>query len=111
MSKTPTPNVRDNIRATAPKLIQLTEEVIYGDVWEREELSKRDRSLITIAALIAMGRERQLIGHLNRAVDNGVTHEEIIETITHLAFYSGFPTAITAATIAKEVFAERSDTI
>jgi 4-carboxymuconolactone decarboxylase len=85
--------------------------VIYGDVWEREELSKRDRSLITIAALIAMGRERQLIGHLNRAVDNGVTHEEIIETITHLAFYSGFPTAITAATIAKEVFAERSDTI
>jgi 4-carboxymuconolactone decarboxylase len=111
MSKTPTPNVRDNIRATAPKLIELTEEVIYGDVWEREELSKRDRSLITIAALIAMGRERQLIGHLNRAVDNGVTHEEIIETITHLAFYSGFPTAITAATIAKEVFAERSDTI
>jgi 4-carboxymuconolactone decarboxylase len=69
MSKTPTPNVRDNIRATAPKLIELTEEVIYGDVWEREELSKRDRSLITLAALIAMGRERQLIGHLNRALD------------------------------------------
>ena len=111
MSKTPTPNVRDNIRATAPKLIQLTEEVIYGDVWEREELSKRDRSLITIAALIAMGRERQLIGHLNRAVDNGVTHDEIIETITHLAFYSGFPTAITAATIAKEVFADRSELV
>jgi 4-carboxymuconolactone decarboxylase len=111
MSKTPTPNVRDNIRATAPKLIELTEEVIYGDVWEREELSKRDRSLITIAALIAMGRERQLIGHLNRAVDNGLTHDEIIETITHLAFYSGFPTAITAATIAKEVFADRSNPI
>jgi len=108
MSKTPTPNVRDNIRATAPKLIELTEEVIYGDMWEREELSKRDRSLITLAALIAMGRERQLIGHLNRAVDNGLTHDEIIETITHLAFYSGFPTAITAATIAKEVFADRS---
>ena len=111
MSKTPTPNVRDNIRATAPKLIQLTEEVIYGDMWEREELSKRDRSLITLSALIAMGRERQLIGHLNRALDNGVTQDEIIETITHLAFYSGFPTAITAATIAKEVFADRSDPI
>ena len=111
MSKTPTPNVRDNIRATAPKLIELTEEVIYGDMWEREELSKRDRSLITLAALIAMGRERQLIGHLNRAVDNGVTHDEIMETITHLAFYSGFPTAITAATIAKEVFADRSNPI
>ena len=109
MSKTPTPNVRDNIRATGPKLIKLTEEVIYGDMWEREELSKRDRSLVTLSALIAMGRERQLIGHLNRALDNGVTQDEIIETITHLAFYSGFPTAITAATIAKEVFADRSD--
>jgi 4-carboxymuconolactone decarboxylase len=111
MSKTPTPNVRDNIRATAPKLIELTEEVIYGDMWEREELSKRDRSLITLAALIAMGRERQLIGHLNRALDNGVTQDEIIETITHLAFYSGFPTAITAATITKEVFADRSESV
>ena len=104
MCKSPRPNVRDNIRATAPKLIKLTEELIYDDMWEREELSKRDRSLITLSALIAMGRERQLTGHLNRALDNGVTREEIIETITHLAFYSGFPTAITAATIAKEVF-------
>jgi 4-carboxymuconolactone decarboxylase len=83
MSKTPIPNARDNIRATAPKLIELTEEVIYGDVWEREELSKRDRSLITIAALIAMGRERQLVGHLGRALDNGVAHDEIIETTWH----------------------------
>jgi 4-carboxymuconolactone decarboxylase len=109
MSKTPTPNVRDNIRATAPKLIELTEKVIYGDVWEREELSKRDRSLITIAALIAMGREAQLVGHLGRALDNGVTHDEIIETITHLAFYSGWPTAMTAAAIAKDAFADRED--
>ncbi len=107
MSKTPAPNVRDQIRATAPKLIELTEEVIYGDVWEREQLSKRDRSLITLAALIAMGRERQLVGHLGRALDNGVTQEEIIETITHLAFYSGWPTAMTAAAIAKDVFAGR----
>ena len=109
MSKTPIPNARDNIRATAPKLIELTEEVIYGDVWEREELPKRDRSLITIAALIAMGRERQLVGHLGRALDNGVTHDEIIETITHLAFYSGWPAAMTAAAIAKDVFADRKD--
>ena len=104
-----TPNVRDHLRATAPKLIELTEEVIYGDVWEREELSKRDRSLITIASLIAMGRERQLVGHLGRALDNGVTQDEIIEAITHLAFYSGWPTAMTAATIAKDVFAEREE--
>ncbi|MDA1101165.1 MAG: carboxymuconolactone decarboxylase family protein [Proteobacteria bacterium] len=109
MIKTPTPNVRDQIRATAPKLIELTEQVIYGDVWEREALSKRDRSLITVASLIAMGRERQLVGHLGRALDNGVTRDEIIETITHLAFYSGWPTAMTAAAIAKDVFAERGE--
>ncbi|MBC8242109.1 MAG: carboxymuconolactone decarboxylase family protein [Alphaproteobacteria bacterium] len=109
MSKTPTPNVRDNLRATAPKLIELIDEVIYGDVWERKELSKRDRSLITIASLMAMGRERQLVGHLGRALDNGVTQDEIIETITHLAFYSGWPTALTAATLAKDVFAAREE--
>ena len=107
MNKPPTPNIRDLIRGTAPKLIELTEEVIYGDVWEREELSKRDRSLITIASLITMGRERQLVGHLGRALDNGVTQDEIIETITHLAFYSGWPNAMTAAAIAKDVFAQR----
>lgn len=104
-----TPNSRDLIRGTAPKLIELTEEVIYGDVWEREELSKRDRSLITIASLITMGRERQLVGHLGRALDNGVTQDEIVETITHLAFYSGWPAAMTAAAIAKDVFAQRED--
>jgi 4-carboxymuconolactone decarboxylase len=107
MSQTSKPNVRDALRATAPKLIELTEDVIYGDVWEREEMSKRDRSLITIASLISMGRERQLVGHLGRALDNGVTQAEIIETITHLAFYSGWPTCMTAAAIAKDVFAER----
>ena len=109
MSKKPAPNVRDHIRATAPKLIELTDEVIYGDMWEREELSKRDRSLITVASLVAMGRERQLVGHLGRALDNGVTQDEIIETITHLAFYSGWPTAMTAAAIAKDVFEARED--
>jgi len=107
MNKTPTPNTRDLIRGTAPKLIELTEDVIYGDVWERKELSKRDRSLITLAALIAKGQERQLVGHLGRALDNGVTRDEIVETITHLAFYSGWPTAMTAAAIAKDVFAQR----
>jgi len=109
MSETPTPNIREQLRATAPKLIELIEEVIYGDIWEREELSKRDRSLITIAALIAMNREKQLRGHLGRALDNGLTRDEIVETITHLAFYSGWPTALTAATIAKEVFAEHEE--
>jgi 4-carboxymuconolactone decarboxylase len=103
------PNRLDSLRKTAPKLVELTEQVAYADVWERPELSKRDRSLITVAGLVAMNRERQLPGHLHRALDNGVTQEELIEAITHMAFYSGWPTALTAAAIAKDVFAEREE--
>jgi 4-carboxymuconolactone decarboxylase len=88
----------------APKLVELTEDVLFADVWERKELSKRDRSLITVAALVALNRPDQLRFHLSRAVENGVRKEELIEAITHLAFYSGWPTAMTAMTIAKELF-------
>jgi 4-carboxymuconolactone decarboxylase len=91
----------------APKLLELTEKVLFGDVWERPGLSKRDRSLITVAALVALYRPEQLRGHLERALGNGVTKDELIEVITHLAFYSGWPTAITAAHISKEVFAKK----
>ena len=91
----------------SPKLAELTDRVLYDDVWERLELSKRDRSLITVAALIALQRPDQLRSHLGRALDNGLTKEELTETITHLAFYSGWPTAMTAVAIAKEVFATR----
>ena len=87
----------------SPKLVELTERVLFGDVWERPELSKRDRSLITVAALIALNRTDQLRFHLARALQNGVTKEELIESITHLAFYSGWPNAMSAITIAKEV--------
>ena len=87
----------------------MTEQVAYADVWERPELSKRDRSLITVAALVAMNRTGQLPGHLNRALNNGVTREELIEAITHLSFYPGWPTALTSATIAKDVFEARED--
>jgi 4-carboxymuconolactone decarboxylase len=97
------------LRETAPKLVELTEQVAYADVWERPELSKRDRSLVTVAGLVAMNRERQLTGHLHRALENGVTREELIEAITHMAFYSGWPTALTAVAIAKDVFAERGE--
>ena len=90
----------------APKLAELTDRVLFGDVWERPELSKRDRSLATVAALVAMNRPDQLRFHLNYAVQNGVRKEELIEVITHLAFYSGWPTANTAVTIARQVFAE-----
>ena len=87
----------------APKLVQLTDQVLFGDVWEREELSKRDRSLITVAALVALNRPDQLRFHLGRAVENGVKQHELIEAITHLAFYAGWPSAMTAMTIAKEL--------
>jgi 4-carboxymuconolactone decarboxylase len=95
---------REKLRPMAPKLVELTEKVLFGDVWERPGLSKRDRSLITVATLIALYRPEQLRGHLERALVNGVTKEEIVEVITHLAFYSGWPTAMTAANLAKEIF-------
>ena len=91
----------------APKLAELTDAVLFGDVWERPQLSKRDRSLVTVSALIAMNRPDQLRSHLVRARDNGVTQEELIEAMTHLAFYAGWPNAITAITVAKDVFQKK----
>ncbi|MCL2658687.1 MAG: carboxymuconolactone decarboxylase family protein [Betaproteobacteria bacterium] len=81
---------------SAPKLAQLTDEVLFGDIWERPGLGKRERSLITVAALVTLYRTEQLPFHLSRALENGVSHAELIELITHLAFYSGWPTAHTA---------------
>src|SRR3974390_1993164 len=103
---TPTPSPLDRLRSTVPKLVELTEKVLFGDVWERPELSKRDRSLITCAALVALNRGEQLKGHLERALNNGVTREEIGELITHLAFYGGWPVAMAAAIIAKDVLGQ-----
>lgn len=90
-----------------PKLAQLTDDVLYGDVWERPELSKRDRSLITVAALIALNRPEQLRSHLIMARKNGVTQQELVETITHLAFYCGWPNAVSAIQVAREVFEKK----
>ena len=89
----------------APKLVDLTDSVLFGDVWERTELSKRDRSLITVAALVALCRTEQLPFHLNFARQNGLTEEELVEVITHLAFYAGWPAAMSAITRAREIFA------
>lgn len=86
-----------------PKLADLTVDVLYADVWERPELSKRDRSLVTVAALIAMNRPDELRIHLDIALQNGLTRDELTEAITHLAFYSGWPSAVTATMIAKDV--------
>jgi 4-carboxymuconolactone decarboxylase len=98
---------RNEVRRVAPKLIEMTEKVVYGDVWERPGLSKRDRSLITVAALVGMYRSDQLPGHIDRALTNGVTREELGELITHLALYAGWPAAMTAGRIAGKVFDER----
>lgn len=88
----------------APKLVELTDNVLFGDVWERAELSKCDRSLVTVAALVALNRPEQLRFHLPNAVKNGVTEQELTETITHLAFYSGWPNAMSCMAVAKEIF-------
>ncbi|MBV8594274.1 MAG: carboxymuconolactone decarboxylase family protein [Caulobacteraceae bacterium] len=90
----------------APRLAEITDEVLFGDVWRRPGLSPRDRSLITISALIALYRHNELTFHLNKALENGVTRDEIVETVTHLAFYSGWPTANTAIAVVRRVFDE-----
>ena len=103
-----TSNPRAALGDIAPKLLELTEQVLYGDVWERPGLSKRDRSLVTLSTLVALNRTEVIPLHLERALENGVTREEIAELFTHLAFYSGWPTAVSASLLAKEVF-EQSD--
>jgi 4-carboxymuconolactone decarboxylase len=90
----------------APKLVELTDNVVFGDIWRRPELSPRDRSLITVACLIAGGNTEQLRHHLARAKANGVSETELKEVIIHLAFYAGWPRAMSAITIAREVFGE-----
>ena len=82
----------------APKLAELTDDVLFGDIWARPGLAPRERSMVTVAALIALNRTEQLPFHLRRALDNGVTDAELVELITHLAFYGGWPVAMSALT-------------
>jgi 4-carboxymuconolactone decarboxylase len=107
MAQSQTSAAREQVRDIVPGLVELSSRVLFGEVWERPGLSKRDRSLITCATLIALGRERQLVGHLGRALDNGLSKNELSEVITHLAFYAGWPAAMTAAQVAKDVFDKR----
>jgi 4-carboxymuconolactone decarboxylase len=106
MAKAPPSAKRDRIKAFTPALVDYTNDVVYGDLWERKALSKRDRSLITVAALVATYRPEQLVSHLSRAIANGVTQEEITEVITHMAFYAGWPAAMSAAQVAYTVLVE-----
>ncbi|MBN9467305.1 MAG: carboxymuconolactone decarboxylase family protein [Bosea sp.] len=91
----------------APKMAELTDSVLFGDIWERPGLAKRDRSLITVAALIALNRPEQLRSHMALARTNGVKEEEIVEAITQLAFYAGWPNAIAAIGVARDVFKQK----
>lgn len=108
MTNDPTP-AQKLIGDFAPKLVSLTDDVLVGDVWARTELSPRDRSLITVASLITGGNTEQLRGHLARAKQNGLTETELKEVIIHLAFYAGWPKAMSAITIAKQVFGEGAE--
>ena len=106
-SNEPPSTLRKSLGDVAPKLVDLTEAVLFGDVWERPQLSKRDRSLITCAALVATGKTEQMDFHFPNAVKNGVTQEELVEMITHLAFYVGWPNAMSAVNRAKVLFASK----
>ncbi|KAB8140065.1 carboxymuconolactone decarboxylase family protein [Chloroflexia bacterium SDU3-3] len=88
----------------APKLAELSDKVLFDDVWERQQLSPRDRSLITVAALVAGGNAEQLPFHLAKARENGLAEDELVEAITHLAFYAGWPRAMSAIMVAKQLF-------
>ncbi|WP_030235006.1 carboxymuconolactone decarboxylase family protein [Streptomyces sp. NRRL S-455] len=91
------------IQEFAPKLAEVTDTVLFGDIWERPELSPRDRSLVTVTALAALHRTDQLGFHLGKALENGVTKDELVEAITHLAFYAGWPGAMSAMTQLKAI--------
>lgn len=105
MSNQPSP-ARLAYGDVAPALADYTDNVLFGDLWERPGLSPRDRSLVTIASLIALYRQNELPFHLKKAIENGLTREEIVETVTHLAFYGGWPVANTAVGIMRKAFEE-----
>ncbi len=100
---------RDRLKPVFPKLVEMTNDYVYGDLWEREQLSKRDRSMITIAALVALGWKEQLESHIGRGLGNGLSREEVAEIITHLSMYAGWPAAMTASHVAVDVFEAAED--
>jgi len=105
MATEPT-NARNAFGDIAPHLAEITDKVLFGDVWENPALKPRDRSLVTITCLIAMYRINEIPFHIKKALENGVTKDEIVEAITQIAFYAGWPPAMTALPIVKTVFAE-----
>jgi 4-carboxymuconolactone decarboxylase len=100
---------KDALGDFAPKLVDLTDRVLFDEVWARPDLSARDRSLATCSALIATGKTEQLRFHFPKALDNGVTRDEIVELITHLAFYAGWPNAMSAMMLARELLGDDTE--
>lgn len=105
--KRPSAAKGSELASVAPGLVEMTDRILYGEVWERDGLSKRDRSLLTIASLMTANRHQQLEAHLGLALDNGVTQEELGEAMLHLAFYSSWPAAVTASRLLLEVVQKR----
>jgi 4-carboxymuconolactone decarboxylase len=101
--------VQEQFGSSFPGVVQYTTDVVFRDLWLRPDLAPRDRSLVTISALIANGQTAQLTPHLNKAMDNGLTQAQAAEVITHLAFYVGWPNVFSAMPVAKDVFAKRPD--
>ncbi|MGW6055422.1 carboxymuconolactone decarboxylase family protein [Streptomyces sp. NPDC055189] len=104
----PKQSAPEELRTIAPKLVDITNDVLFGDIWERPGLSPRDRSLVTVSTLAALYRTEQLGYHLGVALDNGLSVEELSEAITHLAFYAGWPNAMTAITQLKNIAEQRN---
>jgi 4-carboxymuconolactone decarboxylase len=93
----------DDLRAVAPEFAKLTQDLLFGDIWQRPELSPRDKSLITVTCLVALNRIEQVDFHLKKAFENGLTKEELVAAITHIAFYAGWPTAASGFNHLKKV--------
>lgn len=101
--------VEQNFGAVAPGVVQYTTDLLFRDLWLRPALAPRDRSLVTVSALIAAGQVAQITYHLNRAMDNGLTQAHASEVLTHLAFYAGWPNVFAALPVVKDVFAKRRE--
>jgi 4-carboxymuconolactone decarboxylase len=103
MSNDSEQKVTDDLKAVAPEFAKLTQDFLFGDIWKRPELSQRDKSLITVTCLVALNRIEQVEFHLKKAFENGLTKEELVAAITHIAFYAGWPAAVSGFNHLKKV--------
>jgi len=107
MSDSDVKKATDELKDLAPDYAQLTQDVLFGDVWKRQPLSQRDKSLITVTVLVALNRIEQVEFHLKKALENGLTKEELVAAITHIAFYAGWPTAASGLSHLKKVLDQK----